>query len=40
MLERRLEREKGRERDIPTMFEDMITQGLVGSPVFGFYLSR
>ena len=26
--------------NIPTVFEDMVAQGLVGSPVFGFYLSR
>ena len=26
--------------NIPTMFEDMVAQGLVDSPVFGFYLSR
>jgi len=25
---------------IPTVFEDMVSQGLVPSPVFGFYLSR
>lgn len=26
--------------NIPTVFEDMVAQGLVASPVFGFYLSR
>ena len=26
--------------DIPPVFQDMVAQGLVGNPVFGFYLSR
>ena len=26
--------------NIPTVFENMVAQGLVQSPVFGFYLSR
>ena len=26
--------------NIPTVFEDMVAQRLVESPVFGFYLSR
>ena len=26
--------------NIPTVFENMVAQGLVSSPVFGFYLSR